>query len=88
MLTKIKKEILSLKTKDHLKVLLQTENEISSNDNLLKLGLDSKRAAKLVHTLELEYLILFTDEELVLNNFSTILNIVNMLNTKLEAGEI
>ncbi|MFF2154439.1 acyl carrier protein [Paenibacillus chitinolyticus] len=65
--------------------VLQNNNDISFNDDLSYLGMDSFNSVKLIVKLEEVFDITFDDEELLFENFSTINKILECVKSKLNS---
>lgn len=63
--------------------VLQYHGEIAAEEDLTAIGLDSMRSVGLIVDLEEMYNIVFDDEELFTENFSTIAKIVERVNSKM-----
>ncbi|KEI98764.1 hypothetical protein N496_03930 [Clostridium botulinum A2B3 87] len=73
-----------------LKENLEIESDLSDIDldqHLIELGLDSIYFIQLIVAFESEFDIQFDEEELDMENFSTINNIINYLNVKIKKKE-
>lgn len=68
--------------KKHIKSNIDFE-EISSTESLEDAGMNSIDFIKVVADIEMEYEIIFPDEELDFENFNTIDNIVKFINSQL-----
>lgn len=68
--------------KKHIKSNINFE-EISSTESLEDAGMNSIDFIKVVADIEMEYEIIFPDEELDFENFNTIDNIVKFINSQL-----
>lgn len=68
--------------KKHIKSNIDFE-EISSSESLENAGMNSIDFIKVVADIEMEYEIIFPDEELNFENFNTIDNIVKFINLQL-----
>ena len=68
--------------KKHIKSNINFE-EISSSESLEEAGMNSIDFIKVVADIEMEYEIIFPDEELDFENFNTIDNIVRFINSQL-----
>lgn len=62
---------------------LDDDMNLSLNDDLSSLGLDSMKSVELVIELEEVFNIIFEDEELITDNFSSIKKIVDRIQVKL-----
>lgn len=68
--------------KKHIKSNINFE-EISSSESLEDAGMNSIDFIKVVADIEMEYEIIFPDEELDFENFNTIDNIVRFINSQI-----
>jgi acyl carrier protein len=66
-----------------IRELLSLEQELGENDNLEDKGLDSVHSMQLIIELEKLFDIEFDDDDLILDNFSTIKEIYQIVSTKL-----
>ena len=67
------------------KEVLKCENvEIGEKDDLIELGLDSLKAIELVVGLEAEFNIMIDEDDLLIENLSTILNIRDLVDKYME----
>jgi acyl carrier protein len=66
-----------------LQQVLMIEESIDQHQDLIGLGLDSMASVELVLELETAFDIAFQDDELLLENFSTVERIVSMVESKL-----
>jgi len=70
---------------DVLKIEPGTIKEISRDDTLNRIGVDSVNFIEIVISLEDEFNITFEDEELLLQNLNTINKLKNVITQKLES---
>ena len=63
---------------------LDESYELEDDCDLVALGLDSMKSVNLIVDIEEHFNIMFDDEELLLDNFKTISNIVNRISSKLD----
>ncbi|EGL15173.1 MULTISPECIES: acyl carrier protein [Paenibacillus] len=64
--------------------ILQTKESITPETDLFLLGLDSVTAVNLIVSLESQFGITFNDDELIVENFSTVRKITEHVTDKLE----
>ncbi|MGG4094493.1 acyl carrier protein [Paenibacillus lautus] len=75
---------IKIKVKDSLKRLLEIgEQEVTDQEDLNQLGMDSMSSVNLVVELEEMFDIVFDDEELLFENFSTVQKITDIVERKL-----
>lgn len=70
-----------------IRSLLKT-NYLDRDLNLITVGLDSIKTVKLIVELEVMFDIIIEDDELNVNNFSTIQKILDIINSKLSPKAI
>ncbi|GKS12692.1 hypothetical protein YDYSY3_36920 [Paenibacillus chitinolyticus] len=84
---------MSLETKENVRIaqviscvneILQTKDPITPETDLFLLGLDSVTAVNLIVSLEGVFGITFNDDELIVENFSTVRKITGHVTEKLE----
>nr|BCJ78236.1 acyl carrier protein [Niallia circulans] len=84
---------MSLETKDDVRTaqiiscvneILQTKQPVAPETDLFLLGLDSVTAVNLIVSLEGVFGITFNDDELIVENFSTVKKITEHVSAKLE----
>lgn len=66
--------------------VLSVAEDFSTTEELYVWGLDSRRTVELIVELEESFVILFSDEELLFENFATIQLIVDRIQGKLVAS--
>jgi len=66
-----------------VKEVLELDQEIDLHQNLVELGLDSLASVNLLVDIEEMYNIQFDDEEMLVENFSTINKVYQLVNGKL-----
>lgn len=67
--------------------ILEVSEQLGNNDNLLEAGLDSLQMIRIIVALEREFDFEFSDEDLVIGNFSTIGNIAESMETILKCNQ-
>lgn len=72
---------------EKLQEVLETVKEIATGEDLAGLGLDSIRSVALIVELEEAFDIMFDDEELLFENFSTLNKISERVIGKLESDD-
>lgn len=77
----VKSELVQERIKNILQELLGKE-ELSNNQDLAAIGLDSISSIELIVELEEEFSVLFEDHELMLDNFKTIILIEKLIERK------
>lgn len=77
----VKSELVQERIKNILQELLGKE-ELSNNQDLTAIGLDSISSIELIVELEEEFSVLFEDHELMLDNFKTIILIEKLIESK------
>lgn len=66
--------------------ILELSEELGNDDNLLDIGLDSLQMIRIIVAIEREFDFEFSDEDLVISNFSTIGNIAESIGTILKCN--
>ena|SRR5690554_4960201 len=69
--------------KEKLAFIVESDEDIDENIDLFKVGLDSIKTIRLVVELETIFDITIEDDDLVIENFSTLSKIVEMVNSKI-----
>ncbi|WP_442602782.1 acyl carrier protein [Paenibacillus sp. KN14-4R] len=71
-----------------LNEILSKEILIGNNEDLWNEGLDSVNTIRLIGALEIEFKIEIDDQDLLIENFSTIERILNLLSKKVELSSL
>jgi len=68
---------------DKIVELFNVQSKLGQNDNLISIGLDSIRFVNLIVALEEMYDVSFEDDEFLVENFSTVQQIIDRIQSKL-----